>query len=281
VITAILPAAIVIAVGFYGFVGWTVAISFTDSRLLPRYEWVGLRNYATIFHDERFWNTLAHLAMFGTLFIPLTLVLGVFLAIAIDQIGARKASALHTLFLYPVSISWLVTGLVWQWVLNPAMGLERTVQALGFHAFTFEALVHPETAMFALVGAAVWHAAGLVMVVFLAGLRGIDPDLWRAARVEGVSAAQTYRHVILPMLRPYFLTAILLLSFATLRMFDLVVAMTAGGPGFATDMPALYVYDYTFARGRLATGAASAVVLMLTASLALVPYLAIQLRRRK
>lgn len=183
-------------------------------------------------------------------------------------------------FLYPLSISWLVTGLVWQWVLNPGLGLERAVRALGWHDFVFDALVRPTAAIYAVAGAAVWHAAGLVMVVFLAGLRGVDPDLWRAARVEGVSTARTYRHVVLPMLRPHAFTATLLLLFATLRMFDLVVAMTGGGPGFATDMPALYIYDYTFARGRLGAGAASAVMLMLTATVVLAPYLALNLRRR-
>lgn len=271
---------LIVGVGFYGFIVWTVAISFTGSRLLPRYQWAGLQNYAAIFGDERFWNTLRHLAMFGILFVPLALALGLLLAIAIDRAAASRATALRMVFLYPLSISWLVTGLVWQWVLNPGLGLERAVRALGFPGFVFDALVRPGTAIYALVGAAMWHAAGLVMVVFLAGLRGVDPDLWRAARVEGVSTARTYRHVILPILRPYAFTAALLLIFATLRLFDLVVALTGGGPGFATDMPALYIYDYTFARGRLGAGAASAVMLMLTATIALAPYLALQLRRR-
>lgn len=267
--------------GFYGFIVWTVVMSLTGSRLLPRYQWVGFQNYASILGDERFWNTMRHLALFGVLFVPLALALGLLLAMAVDRAGARRASALCMVFLHPLSISWLVTGLVWQWVLNPGLGLERSVRALGFPDFVFDALVRPATAIYALVGAAVWHAAGLVMVVFLAGLRGIDPDLWRAARVEGVSTARTYLHVILPILRPYAFTATLLLVFATLRLFDLVVALTGGGPGFATDMPALYIYDYTFARGRLGVGAASAVMLMLTATLALTPYLAVQLRRRR
>ncbi len=262
-----------VGVGFYGFIGWTVAISLTGSRLVPRYDWAGFRNYATLFGDDRFWSTLRHL-------VPLALVLGVLLAIMVDCAGQRRASTLRMVFLYPLSISWLVTGLVWQWILNPGLGLERALRGLGWQEFGFEALVHAGTAMYAVVGAAVWHAAALVMIVFLAGLRNVDPDLWRIARIEGVSTARTYWHVILPMMRPYTLTAILLLSFATLRMFDLVVAMTGGGPGFATDLPTLYIYDYTFARGRLGAGAASAVMLMLTATIVIAPYLLLHLRRR-
>lgn len=278
---ALAPAIVIVAVCYYGFIGWTALVSFTSSRLLPRFEFVGFRNYLALLDDQRFLDGFGHLLLFSSVFVTLALVLGMGLAIAIDRQGPRRAAAFRLVFLYPLSMSWLVTGLVWQWILNPSMGVERSVRVLGFEGFQFDALVRPETALFVLAGAAVWHAAGLVMALFLAGLRGVDPDLWRAARMDGVSAARTYRHIVLPILRPTVLTAVLLLSFAAIRMFDLVVALTGGGPGFATDLPALYVFDYMFARGRLGTGAASAVVLMMTVVITMAPYLAMELRRRE
>ncbi len=280
-LAALAPAALIVSVFYYGFIGWTAFVSFTASRLLPRLEFVGIANYLVLLHDQRFRDGFGHLLLFGFVFVASALALGVGLAIAIDRQHARRAAAFRLAFLYPLSVSWLVTGLVWQWILNPSMGLERSVQALGFDGFRFEALVRPDTAIYAVAGAAVWHASGLVMALFLAGLRGIDPDLWKAARMDGVSAARTYWHVILPILRPMVLTSVLLLTFAALRMFDLVIAMTGGGPGFATDLPALYIYDYSFARGRLGLGAASAVMLMLTAVIVMAPYLALELRRRE
>jgi glucose/mannose transport system permease protein len=280
-LAALGPAAIIVAICYYGFIGWTAIVSLTASRLLPRFEFVGLGNYAALLQDRRFLDSFRHLFLFGSLFVTLALALGIGLAMAIDRQSPRRAAAFRLVFLYPLSISWLVTGLVWQWILNPSMGIERSMQALGFTDFRFEALVRADTAIYTVAAAAIWHASGLVMALFLAGLRGIDPDLWRAAQMEGISVARTYRHVVLPILRPTVLTAVLLLGFAALRTFDLVVAMTGGGPGFATDFPAMYVYDYSFARGRLGTGAASAVVLMLTAVIVMAPYLAMELRRRE
>jgi glucose/mannose transport system permease protein len=279
-VASLVPAAVIVGGCFYTFIAWTVVISATPSRLMPRYEFVGLENYRTILNDERFRESFGHLLLFGTVFVSLALCLGLLLAICIDRVGARRATAFQMVFLYPLSLSWLVTGVVWQWILNPGFGLERAVRELGVSRFVFDVLVRPETAIFAVAGAAIWHAAGMVMALLLVGLRNAEPDIWRASRVEGVPTARTYLHVILPMLRPYLATAVLLLSFGALRMFDLIVAMTAGGPGFATDVPAIYIYDYTFARGRLGAGTASAVVLMLTAAIVVAPYLALELRRR-
>ena len=280
-LAALAPAAIIVAVCYYGFIGWTALVSLTASRLLPRFEFVGLSNYVALLQDRRFLDSFGHLLLFGGLFVTLALALGMGLAMAIDRQSPGRAAAFRLVFLYPLSISWLVTGLVWQWILNPSMGVERSMQALGFTGFRFDALVRADTAIYTVAAAAIWHASGLVMALFLAGLRGIDPDLWRAAQMDGISVARTYRHIVLPILRPTVLTAVLLLGFAALRTFDLVVAMTGGGPGFATDFPAVYVYDYTFARGRLGLGAASAVVLMLTAVIVMAPYLAMELRRRE
>ena len=278
---ALVPACLILGVAFYGFIAWTVAISVTGSRLLPRYEFTGFGNYAALIDDARFGRSFANLAVFGVLHVGIALVVGVLLAIGLDRLRRGPADTLQLVYLLPLSTSWLVTGLVWQWVLNPGMGVERAVQALGWTGFRFDVLVRQDTAIYALVAAGVWHVAGLVMALFLAGLRGVDPDIWRAARAEGIPTWRTYLHVVLPMLRTTALTAVLLLSFGVVRMFDLVVAMTGGGPGFATDMPALFIYDMTFSRSRLGIGAASAVMLMLTMLAVLAPYLALELRRRR
>jgi glucose/mannose transport system permease protein len=277
---ALLPATVVLGVCFYGFIVWTGTISFTASRRLPRFDFIGFGNYVDLASDERFRQAFGHLFVFGGLFVALALLIGLGLAIGIDRLGARGAAAFRLIYLYPLSLSWLVTGLVWQWILNPGLGLERAVQVLGFPGFRFDALVRQDTALLTVVAAACWHSAGLVMALFLTGLRGIDREIWMATRVEGIPIARVYLHVILPQLRPYVVTAVLLLAFGVVRMFDLVIAMTGGGPGFATDMPTLFVQDHIFARGRLGLGAAAAVVLMVTMIAVLAPYLAIELRRR-
>ena len=219
--------------------------------------------------------------MFGSVFIGVTTAAGLLLAIAVDRLGSRSRPVLRLVFLYPLSVSWLVTGLVWQWVLNPGLGIEHAVQIMGWSGFRFDVLVREPTAIYALAGAGAWHLCGLVMALFLAGLRGVDPQIWQATRVEGIPAWRAYVHVVLPMLRPYLLTVVLLLSFAVARTFDLVVAMTGGGPGFATDMPALLIYDTMFPRSQAGTAAAGAVVLMLTMVAVLAPYVTLELRRSR
>jgi glucose/mannose transport system permease protein len=219
------------------------------------------------------------LLLFGLLFIAATLLTGLLLAISVDALGARARPVARMVFLYPLSVSWLVTGLVWQWILNPGLGLERQITALGWTGFRMDALVREQTALYAVVGAGAWHFAGLVMALFLAGLGGIDPDIRKALRVEGIPMGPAYLHVILPMLRPYAGTALLLLAFASARTFDLVVAMTGGGPGFATDLPTLLIYDAMFPRSQAGVAAAAAVALMSTSVLVLAPYLALELRR--
>jgi glucose/mannose transport system permease protein len=276
---SLLPAFVAVAICFYGFIAWTLVISLTSSRMLPRYDFVGLRNYLALLEDERFHVAFTNLFVFGFWFIGGTLVAGFLLAVLVDLSG-RAGAVFRTIYLYPLAISWLVTGLLWQWILNPTFGLERAVRGLGFDSFVFDWITRQDRALYTLVIAAVWHIAGLVMAIFLAGLRSIDREIWKATRIDGVPAWRVYLHVVLPMLRPYVLTVVMLLSFGVIRSFDLVVAMTGGGPGFATDMPALFMYDHTFTRSRLGSGAASAVMMMGTMIIVLAPYLYLELRKR-
>ena len=281
---ALLPACLILGVCFYGFIGWTAVISVTGSRLLPRYDFTGLANYAALAGDDRFARSFAHLLVFGTLHIGLSMGFGLLLAVGLDRAGPVRGRILWLAFLLPLSLSWLVTGLVWQWLLNPGSGMERAMHALGWAGFRLDALGRGDTAVYCLVAAAVWHMAGLVAMLFLAGLRRVDPDVWHAARAEGIPTWRTYLHVVLPTLRGTALSCALLLFFGVVRTFDLVAAMTGGGPGFATDMPALFIQDMAFGRGRLALGAAASVVLMAVALAAaasfLVPVLVPVLGRR-
>ena len=278
-ILALAPAFAILAVFFYGFICWTIYISFTTSRMLPRYEFAGLANYRFLLANDRWGLAYTNLLVFAAIFIVGALVLGFFTAVLVDRAGSASGFY-RTLLLYPLSISWLATGLLWQWLLNPSFGIERSVRDLGFTNFTFDWLVGQDTAIYTLVFAALWHMTGLVMAIFLAGLRGIDDDIWRATRIEGIPTWRVYIHVILPMLRPYVLTVVMLLSFGVVRLFDLVIAMTGGGPGFATDMPALFMYDQTFTRSRLGVGAASAVMILLTTAAVIAPYLYLELRKQ-
>lgn len=276
---ALLPGAAILLCAFCGCVLWTAGLSVTPTRLMPRYEFIGLRNYATLLDDPRAWQAWRNLLLLGALFVGASLAAGVLLAVALDRLARGAQTALSLVFLAPLSLSWLVTGLLWQWVLNPELGLERALRLLGWHGARFDALVRQETALYVVAGAATWHAAGLVMALFLAGLRGIDPEIRRALASDGIPVHRAYLHVLLPMLRPQLFTAVVLLAFIVARMFDLVVAMTGGGPGFATDLPALYIYDHMFPRSRAGVAAAGAVMLMLTMLAVLAPYLAFELRR--
>ena len=267
-------------IAFIGCLLWTVYISFTGSRLLPDYEWVAFAQYERLFATLRWQIAYSNMFIFGVLFIGICLVLGFVLAVAIDQ-HIRAEGLFRTIFLYPLSMSFVVTGLAWQWFLNPTLGLQAVVRDLGFENFVFDWLVRGDRAIYTLVIAAVWQASGLVMAIMLAGLRGIDKEIWRATRIDGVHPARVYWHVVLPMLRPMVMTAVVLLAIGVVKSYDLVVAMTGGGPGNASDLPARFVIDHTFQRANLGLAAAGAVAMLVAMAAAVVPYLYSEMRRRE
>ncbi|MCH2296185.1 MAG: sugar ABC transporter permease, partial [SAR324 cluster bacterium] len=199
-----------------------------------------------------------NLFIFGGLYLLLCILLGGFLAILLDQ-KVLFENLFRTVYLYPMSLSLVVTGLSWQWILNPTLGIQKVVNDLGFHEFAFDWIVSSQYSIYAVLLAAVWHGTGLIMILFLAGLRAIDEDIWKSIWVEGIPAFKAYLWIIIPQLRPILLAAILLLTFNVIRSFDLIVALTSGGPGFSSDVPAKYIYDYFFARSNIARGAAAAV----------------------
>jgi glucose/mannose transport system permease protein len=228
-------------------------------------------SYSRLIVNDRFVISAENIAIFGILFISGCLILGFLLAVFIDQ-NVRSEGLFRTVFLYPYAMSFVVTGVVWQWFLNPGLGLQKLVRDLGFETFTFDWIVSQDMAIYTIVIAGIWHGSGLTMAILLAGLRGVDEDLWKAARVDGVPAWRYYVSVVLPLLRPMIITATVLLATGVVRLYDLVVAMTLGGPGIATEVPAKFVMDHLFERNNIALGTAAATLMLITVVIILAPW---------
>ena len=281
----ILPK-LVVAPGFilgfafiYGFMLWNGVLSLSASRMLPNYEFVGLAQYARLWEMDRWWVALKNLAIFGVLYVGGSCVIGILLAILLDQ-KIRGEGALRTIYLYPMALSFVVTGTAWKWMLNPAQGLEKLVQDWGFPNFSFDWLVNTDYAIYCVVIAGIWQSAGFTMALFLAGLRGIDDSIIKAAQVDGASLPLIYWRIILPTLRPVLFSTIMVISHLAIKSFDLVVALTNGGPGYSTDVPATFMYAMSFTRGQIGLGAASATVMLMTIAALVVPYLYSELRSK-
>jgi glucose/mannose transport system permease protein len=269
---ALLPTALVVLIVYIGCMLWTVRLSFTSSTLLPKLDWVGLAQYSRLFANDRFLTSASNIVIFGTLFISGCLILGFLLAVFIDQ-NVRGESVFRTMFLYPYAMSFVVTGVAWQWFLNPGLGLQKLVRDMGFTNFTFDWLVNQDMAIYTIVIAGLWHGSGLTMAILLAGLRGIDEDLWKAARVDGIPTWRVYTSVVLPLLRPMIVTATVLLTAGVVKLYDLVVAMTLGGPGIATEVPAKFVMDHLFERNNIALGTAAATIMLIAVVSVLAPWI--------
>ena len=277
----VLAPSFVLAFFFiYGLMAWNGYLSLSASRLLPNYEFVGLEQYERLFESERWWVALKNLAIFGGLFLFFGMAIGLLLAILLDQ-KIRAEGVLRTIYLYPMALSFIVTGTAWKWILNPGLGLEKVMHEWGWTSFSFDWLVNPDRAIYTIVIAGVWQSAGFVMALFLAGLRGIDDSILKAAQIDGASLPRIYWRIIIPSLRPVFFSTLMVLSHLAIKSFDLVMALTAGGPGYATDMPATYMYTMAFSRGQIGLGAASATIMLATVAAIVVPYLYSELRARK
>jgi glucose/mannose transport system permease protein len=276
---ALVPAWLVVVFAYLGTIIWTIRISFTSSKVLPTYDFIGTKQFDRLFATERWMISVENIAIFGLLFIVGCLVLGFFLAVFLDQ-GIRGESLFRTIFLYPYAMSLIITGLVWQWVLNPTLGIQQAVRNWGFDGFVFDWLVHGDRAIYVIAFAGVWQSSGLVMAILLAGLRGVDADLWKAARVDGIPTWRIYFHIVIPILAPMFATATVLLATTVVRVYDLVVAMTNGGPGITTEVPAKFVIDYLFERQNIGLATAAATVMFVAVVVLLGPWLYQQIRPR-
>jgi glucose/mannose transport system permease protein len=271
------PSFAAALVFFYGFILWTVIISLTGSRMLPNYDIEGIDNYLNIWRLSRWETAVENLVIFGVLFIGLSMIIGCFLAVLLDQ-RIRAEGALRTVYLYPMAISYIVTGTAWKWLLDPGIGLEKAMHDLGWTSFSFGWINDPDMAIYTVVLAAVWQASGFVMAMVLAALRGVDDEIIKAAWLDGASLPSIYRRIIIPTIRPVFLSAFVILMHLAIKTFDLVMALTAGGPGTATSVPATFMFDMAFQRNRLDYAATSAVMMLVTVAAIIVPYLYSEIR---
>jgi glucose/mannose transport system permease protein len=268
---ALVPMAVTVLAVYIGTVLWSIRISFSSSKIFPRNDFVGVSQYVRLFDTERWIVSLHNIVVFGVLFIAACVVIGLLLAIFLDQ-KVRGENLLRTIFLYPYAMSFVATGLIWQWMLNPELGIQSTVRSLGFPNFKFDWIVSQEHVIYTLVIAAAWQASGLVMAVFLAGLRGIDEALWNAARIDGVPRWRYYASVVLPQLGPAFGTAFVLLAVGVVKVYDVVVAMTQGGPGNASEVPAKFIMDNLFTRANVGLASAASTVMLMTVLALLLPW---------
>lgn len=276
----IAPAFVLGFAFIYGLMLWNGVLSVTASRMLPNYdEFVGLAQYTRLFEMDRWWVALKNLGVFSLLYVGGAMLLGMVLAIFLDQ-KIRTEGVLRTVYLYPMALSFIVTGTAWKWILNPSLGLEKLMHDLGWSSFQFDWLVQGDTAIYCVVMAGIWQSAGFAMALFLAGLRGIDDSIIKAAQMDGASLPRIYWRIVLPILRPVVFSTIMVLSHLSIKSFDLVMALTGGGPGFSSDVPATFMYTMSFTRGQIGLGAASATMMLATVAALVVPYLYSELRTK-
>jgi glucose/mannose transport system permease protein len=277
---ASIPMVLTAVVVFLGGTIWTILYSFTNSRLLPRLSFIGIDQYERLWSTARWLVSIQNLATYGILSLIFSLTIGFVLAALMDQ-KIRFENTFRTIFLYPFALSFIVTGLVWQWILNPEFGVQAVVRSLGWTSFAFDPLYDSDIVIFGILIAALWQGTGLVMCLMLAGLRGIDEDIWKASRVDGIPMWRTYLFIVIPMMRPVFVTTLVIIASGIVRIYDLVVAQTSGGPGIASDVPAKYVYDYMFFAQNLGQGFAASTMMLLTVAIIVVPWAYLEFGGRK
>jgi len=273
------PSIIAVFIFVYFFIAWTGYLSFTDSRILPSYGWEGWTNYEKLWKLRHWKIALNNLWIFGGLYILICTVIGLILAILLDQ-RIRGENVLRPIYLYPMALSFIVTGTAWKWFLDPGIGVEHIIQTWGFENFEFNWIKNRDMAIYCVVLAAVWQTSGFVMAMFLAGLRGIDDEIVKAAQVDGARGWQLYYRVIIPQLRPIFLSVFVVLGHLAIKSYDLVIALTNGGPGRATELPATFMYSYSFTRNQMGIGAASAIIMLMMIASVIIPYLYFEIKAR-
>ncbi len=277
---AALPMIVTSLVVFVGCSLWTVVYSFTSSGVLPSNNFVGFAQYERLFATTRWVASVNNLAFYAVFSLILSFVLGFILAALMDQ-KIRFESTFRTIYLFPFALSFIVTGVVWQWMLDPTLGLQQSIRSLGWESFKFDLISSPNTVMYAVLLAGFWQGSGFIMVLMLAGLRTIDEDIWKASRVDGIPKWKTYLFIVIPMMRPIFITTLVIAAAGVVKLFDLVFAMTKGGPGFASEVPAKYVFDHLFARNNMGQALAASTVMLVTVFIILIPWIYLEYGNKK
>jgi len=275
----ITPSIVAVGIFVYGFISWTGFISFTKwNNVLPDYTLVGFKNYQKLFANMRFQIDLHNTLVFTVVFVASCLLIGLLLAVLIDQ-RIKGESMFRNLFLLPMAVSFIVSGVIWHWLFNPGsiqlgnIGVNQLFEKLGLNFLNSGWYTDPKIGIIAVAIAAIWQFSGYTMALYLAGLRGIPLELREAAAIDGASKWKIFYYITLPFLRPITFGAIIILGHISLKIFDLVVAMTGSGPAFSSDVPALFMYDTTFRGNHFAQGASIAIILLLLVSLLIIPYL--------
>jgi len=282
-LSAKIAAVPMIAVALVGFVGcsvWSIVYSFTSSKSLPKERFVGFKQYDRLFDSSRWQVSVENVAVYGVCSLVFSLTIGFLLAVALDQ-KIRFENTFRTIFLYPFALSFIVTGLVWQWLLNADFGIAQVIRDIGFTNFELSILASRDYAIYAIIIAGLWQGTGFVMALMLAGLRGIDQDIWKASRVDGIPAWRTYIFIVIPMMKPVFITTLVIIASGIVKVFDLVVALTAGGPGGSSELPAKYVYDFMFGRANLGQALAASTVMLTTVLIILIPWAYLEFSHKK
>lgn len=281
---SLIPAVSVTLVAFVGAICWTVYISFTSSRRFPDFEidferWS--RQYDRLFNDRAWDISLGNILTFGV-GSALAIFFGFILAAMIER-EKRGEDVFRTLFLYPLAVSLIVTGIVWRWMFNPGLGVENFLRDLGWESANFDWLSSHETAMYGIILAAVWQSSGFYLALMLAGLKSINQEIWSAARLDGVSLVRLYVEIIIPMMKFTFLTCAILLSIGVVKAYDIIVATTNGGPGQSTWMPAYFAINAYTVKSNIAYASAAAVMMLLITLMIFLPlvFLTILHLRRK
>ena len=267
---ALLPMVVITVVCYLGTTLWSLRISLSSSHNIPIDDFIGFRQYQRLLENRRWIDSLENLLMFGLCFVTASMVIGLVLAIVIDQ-KIRAESLFRSIFLYPYAMSFIATGIVWQWVLNPESGLQHSVRALGWSGFNFDWLVSQDNAIYAVAIAAVWQASGFVMAIFLAGLRSIDAEIWSATRIDGIPAWRVYMSIIIPMLKPMISIVFLLLATNVIKVYDVIISMTQGGPGMASDVPSKFIMDHLFSRANISLASAGTIMLLAMVLVFIIP----------
>jgi glucose/mannose transport system permease protein len=275
---AIIPMALTVLLAYLGTMLWTARVSVSSSRTFPASDFVGASQYIRLFNNDRWLLSLQNVAVYGVLFIAACLIIGFLLAVFIDQ-KVMAEGALRTIFLYPYAMSFVATGLIWQWILNPELGIQEVLHQMGFTEARFDWIVDQDMAIYTIVIATVWQASGLVMALMLSGLRGVDEEIWKAARIDGIPRWRVYLSIVLPMLGASVSTAFVLLFVMVVKVFDSVVAMTQGGPGTASEVPAKFIMDYLFGRANIGLASAASIVLLSTVLAIVAPLYFVRNRR--
>lgn len=277
---AAVPMILTAMVVFVGGTLWTVTYSFTNSKLLPRTKFVGFDQYERLWATERWVISIKNLIIYGICSLVFSLIIGFILAALLDQ-KVRFENTFRTIILYPFALSFIVTGLIWQWLLNPDFGIQSVIQTLGWESFDFNPLYNSDIVIYGVLFAGLWQGTGFVMVLMLAGLRGIDQEIWKASRVDGIPAWKTYLFIVIPMMRPVFITTLVIIASGIVRLYDLIVAQTSGGPGISSEVPAKYVYDYMFQGQNLGQGFAASTMMLLAVAIVIIPWAYLEFGSRK